>query len=66
MFAWLYRLLFARRVRWVLTHETEDGPSKARFILYDPSPEDIEEVEANHIRPLVEMGWTVLHRPRQA
>ena len=67
MFRSLWDRLFGTRAKWVLEYiDEEDGQrSRARFWLYNPTEEDIERLEAEQIRPLVESGWRVVIRPRR-
>ncbi len=62
MFKSLYRLLFARRATWTLTHDSEDG--KIRFTIYDATPADVE-AGWDAARYWMDQGWTLVSAPKQ-
>ena len=65
MIAWLYRVLFARRVKWVLRKYDESGdPCYIRYTIRNPSVDDIEETW-EIIAAWRERGWELISGPRR-
>lgn len=65
MFRWLYRLLFAPRIKWVLECKSDDGTINRLVIrVWDPSQDHLDKGE-ELMRKLAEDGWTVKYRPRR-
>lgn len=61
----IYRALFARRATWVLEKEVgANEPANFRFTIYDPGPGEVASAFDEHVRPMLQDGWTLVSAPK--